>query len=152
MMRQDVPNSEDEEYEARRFHVELFIVHPEWEPAAISSALGLEAHFFHRVGDPRETPKGTRLKGTYPDTRWRHCIERSVRDQWFAAEVTRFVERLQPHKAFLAKLRATGGRACVIIQFLGDGYFGDSIPTATLAKLVDLELDLDIECFTVPQS
>jgi hypothetical protein len=76
-----------------------------------------------------------------------HC-----QNQWYAAEVTRLVDRLGPHRAFFADLKSTGGTACVVIQFLGDGYFGDEIPRATLAKLVDLELGLGIECFVDPQS
>lgn len=55
-------------------------------------------------------------------------------------------------KAFLAELKSTGGRAVVIVGFLGDGYFGDEIPVETLAKLAELGLDLGIECFSVPQS
>jgi len=39
----------------------------------------------------------------------------------------------------------------VVVQFLGDGYFGDEIPQSTLAKIVDLGLSLSIECFVVPQ-
>jgi hypothetical protein len=75
-----------------------------------------------------------------------------VVDQFFAVEVSRFVDGLAPHKAFLANLNSTGGRASVIIQFLGDGYLSDELPRATLAKLVELELDFAIECFTDPQS
>jgi len=136
----------------RRFEVDLFIVHPTFDPTDISLALGLDAHFARRVGDRRKTPKGDLLSGNYPDTRWRHCVRCTATDQWFAAEVTRLVDRLEPHKVYFANLKSTGGTASVIIQFLGDGYFGDDIPRATLAKLVDLELDLAIECFTVPQS
>ena len=40
----------------------------------------------------------------------------------------------------------------VIVQFLGDGYFGDKVGRDTLAKLVELELDFGIECFSTPQS
>ena len=41
---------------ARRFDVELFLVHPTSRPADISTALGMEAHLAHRVGDRRKTP------------------------------------------------------------------------------------------------
>ncbi|WP_136623820.1 hypothetical protein [Bradyrhizobium centrolobii] len=63
-----------------------------------------------------------------------------------------FVDRLEPHKAFFASLTSTGGRASIIIQFFGDGYLGDELPVATLAKLVDLGVALAIECFADPQS
>lgn len=137
---------------SKRFDVELFIVHPSLDPVDITRALGMEGHVSHRVGDQRKTPKGRPLSGVYPDTRWRHCIRRAVAEQWFASEVVNFVARLEPHKEFLANVRATGGRATVIIQFLGDGYLSDSIPTDTLAKLAKLGLDLGIECFIDPQS
>jgi hypothetical protein len=131
----------------RRFHVELFIKHPTLDPADISTALGLEAHHAHRVGDPRRTPKGTPLSGNYADTRWRHCAEFSVTDRWFAEEVTRLLDRLEPHKAFFADLKSSGGSACACIQFFSDGYLSDALPHASLAKLVELGLDLGIECF-----
>lgn len=136
----------------RRFDVELFVVRPTLDPADITAALGPEAHRERRVGEPRRAPKGTPLPGTYPDTRWRHSARHSVEDQWFADRLADLVDRLVAKKAFLAELKSTGGRASVIAQFLGDGYFGDEIPTETLAKLVELGLDLGIECFSVPQS
>lgn len=130
----------------RRFDVELFIVHPTLEPAEITAALGLEPHASHRVGDQRQTPKGKLLKGAYPDTRWRYCVELELKDQWFAGEVTKLVDRLVPHRRFLRNLVATGGRAQIIVQFFG-AYYGDEIGKDVLAKLVDLDLDLGIECF-----
>ena len=48
----------------------------------------------------------------------------------------------------VADLKSTGGRASIIVQFFSDGYLSDEIPSATLAKLVELELALAIECFT----
>jgi hypothetical protein len=131
----------------KRFHVELFIVHPTLSPADISSALGLEAHSAHRVGDRRKTPRGTPLAGNYPDTRWRHCVECSVTDQWFAAEVTRLLDRLESQKEFFANLKSTDGNASIIVQFFGDGYLSDAVPLSDLSRLVELGLDFGIECF-----
>jgi Domain of unknown function (DUF4279) len=142
----------EEEGPARRYHLELFIVHPTLDPTEISTALGLEAHFAQRVGDPRKTPKGHPLAGNYRDTRWRHCMECSTTDQWFAAEVNSLLDRLEPHKAFFANLRQTGGNASLIVQLLGDGYLSDEIRHAALVKLVELGLGLGIECFVDPQS
>ena len=143
---------EPEEGSQRRFDVELFVVHPTLDATDITAALGLEAHIVHPVGQPRGTPKGTPLPGTYRDTRWRHSVRHSVEDQCFAHRLADLVDRLVAKKAFLAELKSTGGRASVIVKFLGDGYFGDEMPVETLAKLVDLGLDLGIECFAVPQS
>lgn len=43
---------------SKRFDVELFIVHPTMDPEEISTALGLDAEFAHRVGDPRKKARG----------------------------------------------------------------------------------------------
>lgn len=132
---------------SKRFDVELFIVHPTMHPAEMSATLGLEAQFAHRVGDQRKTPKGTPLSGTYQDTRWRHSRRHETPDQWFVVKIAELIDCIEPHKAFLKELRSTGGRACLILQLFADGYFGDEIPQAILARLIDLELDFGIECF-----
>ena len=111
----------------------------------------LKAHFAHLVGDARKTPKGTLLNGKYKDTRWRHRIRYELRGQWFAAEVTTFVDRLLAHKTFFHHVRATGGSAQIIVNFLGDGYLGDTVPVESIAEMAELQLDLGLECFTVPQ-
>ena len=137
---------------SKRFDVELLIVHPTLTPAEIGTELGLGAKFAHRVGDQRKTPKGMLLPGTYRDTRWRHSRRHETPDQWFASKIVELIDCIEPHKAFLKRLRSTGGKACAIVQFLGDGYFGDEIPRDILARLFDLELDIGIECFADQQS
>jgi hypothetical protein len=79
--------------------------------------------------------------------RWRFSLRYEVGDQWFAGPVAELVDRLMARKEFLHKVIASGGSASVIVQFLGDGYFGDNIFTDTLAKLGELGLELGLECF-----
>lgn len=136
----------------RGFEVQLFIKHPSIDPAEITTTLGLEPKIQSRVGDARRTPKGVPLPGIYPDTSWRYCERHRVEKQWFASRIDELVDRLLPHKAFLRGLRESGGRTWIIIEFLGDGYFGDEIPLRTLAKLVEFGLDFGIEVFDVPQN
>jgi hypothetical protein len=140
-----------EQARLKRFDVELFIVHPSLQPAEIEAALGLQAQFAHRVGDQRKTPAGTLLAGTYRDTRWRHSRRYETPDQWFVHEIVELLDCIEPHRDFFKRLTSTGGRASVIVQFLGDGYFGDDIPRDILGRMKDLDLDLGIECFTDPQ-
>jgi hypothetical protein len=125
----------------RRFDVELFIVHPTLKSPEITTALGLEPKNVHTVGD-----------GGRKDTRWRFSTRYEVEDQWFAVRVTELVDRLALHEEFFHKLRSTGGDASIIVQFLGDGYFGDEIPRSTLEKMLKLELAFAIECFQVRQT
>jgi hypothetical protein len=131
----------------RRIDVELFIRHPSLSPAEISTALGLEAHRAACVGDPRKTPKGRPLPGRYARTTWRHSTEYELIERLFADKITLLVDRLVPHKEFLHHVRATGGDATLIVQFVTDDYFTDIVPLDTLAKMVELRLDFGIERF-----
>jgi hypothetical protein len=144
--------AEESKDDLKRLDVQLFIVHPTIDPDDITAALGLEPSHAHRIGDNRKTPKDTPLPGQYPDTRWRHSVRYDVQSQHFHRHVADLLDRLTPHKSFLMELRASGGRGTLIVQFLGDGYFGDTLPLDMLSKLVDLQLDLGLECYTVPQS
>ena len=136
----------------RRFDIELFIVHPTMTAAEISTMLKITPQIVHDVGEQRTAPKGTTLEGKYPDTRWRYSVRHETRKQHFSDELQAFVERLLPLKPAFAHLCSTGGSIQVIVQFLGDGYLGDTIPARILALLAELQLDLGIECFVVPQS
>jgi len=65
-----------------------------------------------------------------------HSVRHELTNQWFAGKITKLVDHLMPHKEFLRQLRATGGRATIIIQFLG-GYLSDAVPSDTLAKTAE---------------
>jgi hypothetical protein len=135
----------------RRFDVELLVIHPTMTPEEISVGLGLAAHFSHCVGVQRQTPTGTPLPGNYHDTRWRHSTRHAATDQWFAEPLAEFVASLVPRKGFFHHVRASGGEACVILQFLGDGYYGDNITPETLAQLAELHVDLGLEVYGTTQ-
>src|ERR1700676_944383 len=96
-----------------------------WNCNAVAAPNNRQAH---SVGDKRKTPGGTLLPGTCPDTRWRHSRRYETPDQWFVGKVAELIDCIEPHRDFVKNLRASGGRASVLIQFLGDGYFGDEIP------------------------
>lgn len=135
-----------------RFFLALFIVHPTLVPDEISKILGMDPHVAHCVGAPRRTPKGTPLSGTYADTRWRHRTEHVIKDQWFSSELSRLIDALEPHKAFFSEVKSTGGTASIVIQFM-DGFLSDELSSVTLARLVELDLSLGIECYAgLPKS
>jgi hypothetical protein len=66
--------------------------------------------------------------------------------------VTEFVARLSTSKKFLNSLVASGGDGQIIIQFLGDGYYGDTLPQTTLVKIADLGLGLGLEVYPTRQN
>ncbi len=135
----------------RRFDVELFIIHPSLTPTEISQALALEPTNFHCVGEQRRTPK-RELPGKYRDTRWRYSRRFEVDNQWFHDAIDQFVAELLPHREFLERVRTSGGRTDLILQFLGDGYHGDSISSTTLSLISSLGLDFAIEVYAERQA
>jgi hypothetical protein len=136
----------------RHFDLGLLIVHPAIDPAEISRLLGMEAQTCQMAGSRRSTPEGRQLAGTYTETRWRWHEHMTTRSQWFEKELVKFVNKIAKQRSFLRELRSSGGSATIVIEFLGDGYFGDCISLSVLRQLVELEVDLGIECFTAPQA
>jgi len=141
------PVEEDE----NSFDVELYVIHPKLHPEEISRALELDAHFTQTVGQPRKTPSGKPLSGTYADTYWRHRVPDAMPDQDLAELLADFMESLKSRREALAMLRETGGQTTLIIQFLGDGFMGGRISHVHLMTIVELGLSLGIECYTSDQ-
>ena len=54
---------------------------------------------------------------------------------------------MQPHASFFAQLRRAGGRAEFFIGWFGDRNFGDTFPSATLALLAQLQIDLSFDIY-----
>ncbi len=69
----------------------------------------------------------------------------------FMKELKELVERLSPLEQVFERIKSGGGSACLIVSFLGDGHFGDTLPAAILAKIANLHLDLGVEVFSTPQ-
>jgi hypothetical protein len=51
-------------------------------------------------------------------------MEHVIKDQWFASEVSRLIEKLEPHKTFFADVKSSGGTASIVIQFM-DGFLAE---------------------------
>jgi len=146
------PEHNPEEESRQRFVLALFIIHPSVDPDDITAALGLQPTIVHRFGAPRKTPYGHRLPGKYPDTRWRHRIRCYTDDQHFSEQLSAFVDRLRHKKDYFTYITSTGGHVEIILQFLGDGYYGDALSRETLANMAELGVKFGIECFDVPQN
>ena len=136
----------------RLFFVALNIIHPSLDPDDISRELGLDPRNAHRVGAPRSTPTGQPLPGRYRDSRWRYQSSRGFKDDEVDDVIVELLNVLAPSRAFLRHMRSTGGRLSIILSFQGRGYVGSELPPNALAMMADLQLDLGIEFFSVPQS
>ena len=88
------------------------------------------------------TPRGQTVSGEkYFDTRWVLASRDEGADGRFADQLATLIEKLSPHEAYFDELRAAGGKVEVIVGFLGDGYYGDSVPLETISKLANLKIE-----------
>jgi hypothetical protein len=108
--------------------------------------MGLTPSRAWRCGEPRFTPKGTRLEGVWRDTRWSHGFELD-RNATIETAIASAVDTLAAANSFLASLQETGGKAELIISLPGDTYQGASVSTEQLRALADLGVRLGIEVF-----
>jgi hypothetical protein len=128
------------------FEIRLLLIHPSVDPADITREIGLEPASSWRCGEPRFTPKGTRLEGVWRDTRWTH--EFDMGDVATLEEaIASSADRLAGARRLLSSLRQTGGTVELIVTLPGDAYQGASIPFALLHDLASLGIDLGIEVF-----
>lgn len=124
----------------------LLLIHPNADPAEITREIGLTPLRAWRFGEPRFTPKGTRLEGTWHDTRWSHGFELD-RNATIETAIVVALERLTVAGRLLATLRGTGGTAELIISLRSDAHQGASIGADLLKALADLGVGLGIEVF-----
>jgi hypothetical protein len=124
----------------------LLVIHPSADPAEITREVGLEPLRSWRSGDPRYAPKGTRLEGIWPDTRWSHGFALH-KNATLETAVASALDKLKAAERYLAKLRGTGGTAELIVSLSGDAHQGASLNCELLQELADLGVDLGIEVF-----
>lgn len=95
------------------FCVSLKISHPEIEPEDISKELNLKPHIAHKLGEPRITPNGRRLKGNYESMFWTFDFCNGERldaeDILFEEFIAARNSELAKHKSFFESLRESGG-------------------------------------------
>jgi hypothetical protein len=124
----------------------ILLAHPSAEPAEITREMGLAPSHSWRRGDPRTTPKGARLEGVWRDTRWSHPFQLGANATIETALATA-LDELSGARRYLARLRATGGSAELIISLPGGIYLGASVDSERLKALADLGVSLGIEVF-----
>jgi hypothetical protein len=94
--------------------MKLRIWHPAMDPAEITAALGLQPGRTMRAGERRMTPKGQLLDGLYAESYW--SADPYQRGEWQSTDdtiedlVAENLGLLEPHRAFLARVRDEGGR------------------------------------------
>jgi hypothetical protein len=117
------------------------------DPAEITRALELRPEDAHNVGDPRRTPAGTALGGSYQATFWRHSFV-PPDDSDLVGYLERIGMDLAPHREFLRVLRSTGGKASLYIGLFSEGTnIGMTITHSLMETFSWLGVDLGVDIY-----
>jgi Domain of unknown function (DUF4279) len=139
-----------------QFSVRLRIWHPNIDPEFISRQLDMQPCRSAKVGQPRATPNGTVLGGTYPHSYW--CAdpfnygEYSSTDEAMEDVLASILEQLQPKKEFFSKLITEGGRLVLCISSFSARNYTLEVPPALMLQCADLGFTLAHDVFPVMQS
>lgn len=128
------------------FSVSLQIRHPSLHPAVISSELGMSPKCSWAAGEPRRTPKGTRLDGVHEESYCSFDIGKGG-DGELAACLMWAVDQLKVHHQFLEELRSVGGSARFLAFWYPNGDTGEAFKTDLLLAMAHLGIELDINVY-----
>lgn len=128
------------------YWISLQVRHPTLHPTAITAALGMKPKRSWFVGEPRTTPKGTPLGGTYDRTYW-VTSTKVTGHRFFFKEVITLIQLLELSREFISEFVETGGTLYLNIGLGGCRNIGDVIRSADLRRLCDLGIDLGVEVY-----
>ena len=128
------------------FGIVLLIKHPNIDPMRITSKLKLKPFRSWKAGEPKRTPKGTLLPGTWQDSSWNHVFKYKGDVRLFD-EIERLLIRLSPNKDLFHKITSEGGHAEIYLQLPGEIHQGSSATPSMLTRIAELGLHLGVEVF-----
>jgi len=136
------------------YSVSFRVFHPSVDPSEITQEFGIEPSRAWKMGDPRATPTGTPLKGTYPETYWYTdlCSVVDAAEEDLESALVRFLHGLREHQQFLLAVRESGGRAELYVGVHGPASYGFEFVPSLLAELASIGVTLGIEVYPVSQN
>ena len=138
------------------FVVAIRIWHPSIDPAVISTTLGLAPRHQSKAGEPRVTPKGRPLGGTYAESHW--SADPFARGEYLSHEdrvedvFMDVVEFLAPNKAFLLSLREQGARLHLQVATHSNRNYALVFAPELLAQCAQLGICLVHDAYPYPQN
>ena len=128
------------------YSVSLQVKHPNLNPTAIATELGLEASHSWAAGQPRQTPNGTALSGVRSESYCKFEIA-SGTDGELASCLRNVLNHLKSRGEYLRSIRSSGGLLLFYIFWYPNGDTGEVFPTSLLQDMVDLGIELGINVY-----
>lgn len=134
--------------------IRLRISGPALDPDLVTTTVGLSPLRTWRVGEPRRTPKGTPLQGTYSDSYWiADPFEygwRSSTDCDIEGALEELIAYLEPKAIFLQEIAKEGGRLTIWISSQSERNYAIELPPGILGRLASLEITLAHDVYPGP--
>ena len=134
-----------------RYTVSLRLWHPKRDLSRAAAIFGLRPSRTWREGEPRETPAGRLMPGVFQNSYWtaRLAGEKGLlsKRQSLESFVLQTVERFQGQRAFITRLRRSGGRAELFIGLFGTRNFAVELEPALLQATARLGLAISLDIY-----
>jgi hypothetical protein len=137
------------------FRASLRIWHPSVDPSLISKELGIDPRHSAMAGQRRRTPKGYPLDGVYAESYWssdpfkREEVQST--DLIVEDSVAEIIDSLTPHKTFLNRLRAEGGRILLQVSSYSNRNYAFELSPELLRQCAELGLTFAHDVYPVAQ-
>ena len=132
--------------------VALRFWHPTIDPSSITEQLGISPMHFNVVGQPRFTPKGTPLEGTYKESYW-HA--EPIRQGWCESAISvaedtlrELLPQLLPHRHYIQHIADSGGRAMIHISTQSSSNYAIVLSPELMAEYSNLGLSIAHEVYS----
>lgn len=129
--------------------------HPKRDLSAIDKVFGIPARRSWKQGDLRRTRTGQELGGAYPGSFWyTRLTNREVSSKRVGLEscLATTIEELRSHRAYISRLRRSGGRAELFIGVTSTKNFGFELPPDLSMAAAKLGLTLSFDVYPYPQN
>jgi hypothetical protein len=120
--------------------------HPTLDLSALGEVIGVARAGGYRAGDQRSSPSGRKLEGVYRESFWQG-LEFQGRGNGFTGVVASLVDAVE---VSIERVRARFGsdlRWEIYVQHHARRNHGGTLPSALLARMGALSIDLDLEVF-----
>jgi hypothetical protein len=131
---------------SRSFAVSLNICHPDIDPAELTKAIGLVPKTVSRCGEPRKTPKGGPLQGTYQFSFWSHSFDVSGAVE-LGPVLEELVVRLRDYEPLFGRIVREKGSVELFCGVFADGNWDEILPHELMRRLADLHIDLRLDVY-----
>ena len=137
------------------YSIALRIWHPNIQPDEITQALGIVANRSWKEGQPRATPKGTPLEGTYRESYWSADPfdrgECSSTDAQIEDALLEVLEILEPKDEFLHRLHSEGARILVHVSSFSARNYAFELSPELLGRYSKLGVSLAHDVYPFAQ-